>query len=125
MARAIDLTKEKNVVKQLESIINELLHAERNKTASQAFYEATKDLKPKSCSVKTGWVSGKYISFDCKCEKNGKSEVVKEIVKGMSKKVEDMYFIFGLNPDIFHFNPDFVVNEPDYLYFRFKLQKVI
>lgn len=107
----------------LENILNKLLQSEKNKEISQVFFETLKNLKPKSCETKTGWVSGKYISFSCKCEKNGNSTVIKEIVAGMKYKTEDLYFIFGLAPDTFHFNPKFILDEPEHFYFSFKLER--
>ncbi len=108
---------------QLETLLTNVFNAYRNRTAKKHFLEVTKDLKPKSCSVKTGWVAGKYISISCKFAKNGEGDLFKELVKGMQNKVEDLYFIYGLYPEKFHFNPKFFLDEPEYLSLSFKLER--
>jgi len=116
-------TNKNDIESQLEATILEIITSYRNRTAYQKFLDVTKDLKPKSCKVFTGWVSGSYLSFDCVFEKNGEGEVLKEIIKKKKKKTEDLNFIYGLNPKVFHFNPIMVVDEKDTFYIGFKLQK--
>jgi len=109
---------------KLQDTILKIMTSYRNRTAYKKFLDITKDLKPKSCKVFTGWVSGNYISFDCIFEKNGEGEIIKEIVKGMKNKVEDLNFIYGLNPQKFYFNPIMVVEEQENLYVGFQLMNV-
>jgi len=123
MSETIDLSIQENIDKQLESILRKVFESYRNRTARKHFLEVTPDLKPKSCTVKTGWVEGKWIAFECIFEKNGDSDIFKEIVKGMKNKEQDLFFLFGLKPEIFHFNKDFIVNETNEFYCRFKLMR--
>ncbi len=122
MEQAIDSC---NVSEQLEMVIRELLQKEKNRETSKVFYETIKDLKPKSCEIKTGWVSGDYISFSCKSTKSGEGEIINEIVKGIPeiKKMQYLYFIYGLNPDTLLFNPKFILDEPEFFYFTLTLRK--
>jgi len=120
MEQAID---KNDIDGQLETLLKKVFTSYRNRTAYKHFLEVTEDLKFKVIIVKTGWVSGQYISFDCKFEKNKNGEIINEIINGMQNKIEDLYFIYGLNPNIFHFNPEFVIDNDKTLYFRFKLQK--
>ncbi|HNF24809.1 MAG TPA: hypothetical protein PKV80_10090, partial [Leptospiraceae bacterium] len=82
MESVIDIRKEENVIQQLESVLNEILYAEQNNAARAAFLEATRGLKPESCNVRTGWSAGQWIAFNCTFQKNGNSDIIKEIVKG-------------------------------------------
>ncbi len=108
---------------QLEHEFLRVFNAYRNRKARKNFLELTKDLKPKSCEVKIGWVAGEYISFACKFYKNGEGDIFKEIVKGWQNKVEDLYFLYGLYPDVFHFNPKFYYDSPEYITICFKFEK--
>jgi len=123
MEKSIDLDIPENVIAEFEQLLTDILQSEINKTSSQLFYNAVKDLKPKNCVVKIGWVEGKYMSFTCKCEKNGSGTLISEIVKGMPKKDRYYYFLCGLSPKIFYFDQKMVLDEPDYFYFAFKLQR--
>lgn len=123
MEENIDLNIPENVVKELENLLTDILQSDLNKESSAQFFKAVNGLKPKNCIVKIGWVEGKYMSFTCKCEKNGTDDIITGIVKGMEKKDKFLYFLFGLSPNIFHFDSKFVLDEPDYFYFSFKLKR--
>ncbi len=108
---------------QLETQFLRVFNAYRNRKAKREFLELTKDLKPKNCEVKIGWVAGKYIFFACKFFKDGEGDVFKEIIKGWKNKVEDLYFLYGLYPDIFEFDPKFFYDCPEYRTICFKFKK--
>jgi len=40
-----------------------------------------------------------------------------------NKKEHILYFLCGLNAEIFHFNPKFVLEEDEYFYLSFKLER--
>ncbi len=109
----------------LSDVIKQVVYKKRNKKARKLFLQATTELKPDSCIVKIGWVSGKYISFNCYFEKNGNSEIFNEIEKGVENQNEIKSFIYGLNPKIFQFYPKMTFDEikPNQLYLRFKLKR--
>jgi len=120
MEKFIDKT---DIDGQLETIIRDVFMAYRNRKARKNFLEVTKDLNPQSCFVKTGWRSGEYFFFACKFTKNGEGDIFKEIVKGMPEKVENLHFLYGLNPKIFHFEPLFFLDEPEHFSLAFKLER--
>jgi len=110
---------------KLSDVLRQIIYQRQNTKNRKLFLEATKDLKPASCKVKIGWRSGSAIAFNCIFEKNGDGDVLTEIEKGVENANEIVYFIYGLNPKIFHFYPDMVFDElkPNIFYFRFKLKK--
>ncbi len=124
MKENLDLKIPKNIDILLEEILTEIIFAKNNKKTAKLLFDKIKDLKFKNCIIRTGFVSGQYISFDCLCQKNGEDEIIKAIVKGMENKERDLYFMMGLNPKIFHFNPDFICDyEEDKFYVGFKFEK--
>jgi len=108
---------------QLEEELRKSFTARRNNKTLNLLYYSLKNIKPKKCFVKTDWVSGKYIAFNCTLEKGGDSELIKEIAKGIQNKTEDLNFIYGLNPVVLKFDTSFVEEDAQYLYFRFKLER--
>jgi len=121
MEQIIDL---KDIDILLENEIKDVMLLDKNDEARENFLRITKDLKPQKCDIKAGWVSGKYISFTCRFTKNGESEIFKEIVKGIRQKDKEhfLYFMFGLSPDIFQFNPKFILDENEFLYLTITLK---
>ncbi len=120
MEKIIDKT---DIDGQLETLLLNVFNAYRNRKAKKQFLEVTKDLKPKSCKTYVGWRAGEYMSFTCKFVKNGEGDIFKEIVKGWENKVEDLYFLYGLYPNIFHFEPLFFLDEPEQFSLSFKLER--
>jgi len=121
---SLDLKIPENVNYLLEEILNNILKDKQNKDSVKLFFDAIGDNKFQKCIVKTGFVSGEYIVFNCKCLKNGNGNIVNEIVKGMENKERYLFFMMGLNPNFFYFNTDYIVNEIDYIFFSFKLFNV-
>ncbi len=80
---------------------------------------------PSNCSVKIGWKSGSAISFDCVFEKNGAGDVFEEIEKGIENAGEIVFFIYGLNPKVFYYNPQLTFDElkPGKFFISFKLKR--
>ena len=113
------------ITETLADVIKQIFEHKRNTKARNLFVEATKNLKPASCKVKVGWRSGSAVSFDCLFEKNGNGEIFAEIEKGIENKNEIKYFIYGLNPKIFHFYPEMTFDElkPNHLFLAFKLKR--
>ncbi len=109
----------------LADVLKQIIYTKRNTKHRNQFLEAVKDLKPASCTVKIGWQSGSAIAFNCIFEKNGDGEIFTEIEKGVENPHEITYFIYGLNPKVFHFYPKMVFDElkPNTFYVRFKLKK--
>jgi len=120
---SLDLKIPENVNYLLIEQLNKVLNSKKNKAAAKLFFDAVKDLKPKNSIIKTGFVSGEYIVFNCKFEKNGDGEIITEIVNGMENKERDLFFMMGLDPKKFLFFPDFFINATDYFFFCFKLLK--
>ena len=120
MEQKIDKT---DIEGQLTTLITNVINSYRNRTAKKHFYNAINGLKPKSCLVKCGWRAGEYFSVVCKFEKNGESDVLQEIIKNFPDKTENLYFLYGLYPEVFSFDPLYVLDEPNFLTLSFKLQK--
>jgi len=120
MEQAIDKT---DIEGQLETIFRKIFTAYRNRKSYKHFQEVTKDMKPQSCFVKYGWRAGEYFYVACKFKKNGSSDIIKEIVKGLENKIENLYFLYGLYPNILEFDPAYSIDEVDYLSLTFKFLK--
>ena len=84
MEQIIDL---KDIDILLENEIKDVMLLDKNEEARENFLRITKDLKPQKCDTKVGWVGGKYFSITCKFTKNGESEIFKEIVICILKKI--------------------------------------
>lgn len=110
---------------KLADVLKQILQTKRNTKARNAFMAAIGNFKPASCAVKIGWKSGAAISFDCVFEKNGNGDVFEEIEKGIENSNEIVYFIYGLNPKVFYYNPQFTYDElkPDKFFISFKLKR--
>jgi len=108
---------------QLETLLKKVFTSYRNRTAYKNFLEVTKDLKPQKCIVKSGWRAGEYFFVACKFLKNGESDIFKEIANGIKNKVENLYFLYGLNPDILNFDSMSYYDEIEYLSLTFKLER--
>jgi len=122
MEQIIDL---KDIDILLENEIKDVMLLDKNEEARENFLRITKDLKPQKCDTKIGWLENKFISFTCRFVKNGKNDIIKEIIKGYpTEDKEDLFnFWLELKPEIFHFNPRFILEEDDFLYLSFKLEK--
>jgi len=120
MEQAID---KNDIDGQLETLLKKIFTSYRNRTAYKHFLEVTKDLKPQKCDLKIGWVAGKYFTVTCKIVKNGTGDIFKEMIKNWTNKKEDLYFLYGLYPNILEFDPNFILDEPEFLIINFKLLK--
>jgi len=109
----------------LAEVLQQVVYAKRNTKHRNLFLEAIKDLKPAGCEVKIGWTSGSDIAFDCLFYKHGDSDIFDAIEKGVDNADEIVFFIYGLNPKVFHFYPDMAFDElkPDTFFLRFKLKR--
>ena len=85
--------------------------------------DTIKDLRPKNCIVNFGWGSGKDIVFNLVYEKNGQGNPYDEFINGIKEKAEAYYFIMGLDPPVFHFNPRYAVSDEKYSMLMFKLKR--
>ena len=116
--------KDTPIIETLADVIKEIVYLKKNTKTRNLFFEKIGDLKPKSCIVKFGLTIGKEIGFDCFFEKNGEGDIFTEIEKGIPNPNEIKFFLYGLNPEKFHFNPDMVIDDqtPNILYVSFKLK---
>ncbi len=115
--------KEEIIIKNLSQDIKRIMTMDRNKENYAKFQNTIKDLKPKKCIVKFGWASGKAIGFTLIYEKDGNGNPYNEFIEGIEDKAEAFYFIMGLAPTIFHFNPRYTVSDHQYSMLFFKLKK--
>jgi hypothetical protein len=113
--------KEKDKTQELIEVIREIINLPENAEAKQNFEALTNQYKYKSCDTGFGWGSGVSIQFVCKFEKDGEGEALETLVEGLKTIVEPLYFIYGLNPKNFHFNPAFKLDEANILALSFKL----
>ncbi len=103
--------------------IRRIMKIEKNKETAAKFLEAINSVKPKSCSVKSGWRSGSDIDFTLAFEKNGNKNPFDLFIENIEDKAETHGFICGLYPEIFHFNPMYSLNNETHSYISFKLIK--
>ena len=115
--------KELSIKKSLSEFIKKIMTSTANKKNYKAFQDTVKNLHPKSCIVKFGWKSGTAINFTLAYEKGGNGEPYNEFIEGIKDKKKAYYFIVGLEPKIFHFNPITVANIDNYLILMFKLKR--
>jgi hypothetical protein len=117
------MKNETELNKELSKEISRIMQLDRNKANFQNFQDTIKDLKPKSCTVKIGWVAGKYIDFTLRFDKNGTKKPFDSFIESIENKAEIHSFICGLNPEIFHFDKNYIVNDNDNLIIMFKLKR--
>jgi hypothetical protein len=115
--------KEKDKTQELIEVIRKIINLSENAEAKQNFEALTNQYKYKTCDTGFGWGSGIDIDFVCKLEKGGEGEPVQTIVEGLKEIFQPLYFIYGLNPKVFHFNPLFKLDEGNYLCLVFKLKR--
>ena len=115
--------KEQSIKKSLSEDIKKIMTSDKNKKNYKAFQETVKNLQAQSCIVKFGWESGTTIEFTLVYKKGGNGNPHDEFIEGIEDKKEAYYFIMGLNPDIFHFNPKYTINDKKYLMLMFKLKR--
>ena len=107
----------------LIEIFHEIINLPENIETKQLFLNATSKYKYKSCDTRIGWASGIGINIVCKLDKFGKNECIDTIVDGIEDIAEPLFFILGLNPKIFHFNPQTVIDQEQNMFFMFKFLK--
>jgi len=117
------MKNETELNKELSKEISRIMHLDSNKVNYQEFQNTIKDIKPKSCIVKIGWVAGKYIDFTLKYEKNGINKPFDLFIESIENKAETHGFICGLNPEIFHFDTNYIINDNENLIMMFKLKR--
>ncbi len=119
------MNTEKELIDKLIGEFNGILSFEHNEAAKKDWLTVTKNLKPKTCNTKVGWISDKYISFDCQFSLDGHSDVLEAIAKGIKPELleKSIYFINELMPYTFYFNPAFTHKEANHFYMSFKLVK--
>lgn len=101
----------------------EILFDERNSDSWMAINEIIKDLKVKDCLIKYGWTAGKEVDITCMFNLHGKISAMDSFFKSIEKEKELHYFIYGLDPEILHFNPMMKVIDNDIIIISFKLKK--
>jgi len=108
---------------ELLQVITEIIDLPQNAEAKHHFEELTNQYLYKASDTRIGWRSGEGISFVVKMEKGGELKGMEAIIKGIANITEPLYFMYGLNPKIFHFNPKFKLDEGDFLSLSFKFEK--
>ncbi len=109
--------------KELSEDIMKIMLADRNKESYARFKKTLKGLKAQKCIVRNGWTSGKSIGFTLAFEKYGEGEPFNEFIDGIEDKSNVHYFITGLQPEIFHYNPRYSVNNETHSMLMFKLKR--
>ncbi len=104
--------------------IRRIMKIEKNKEASTKFLKAINSIKPKSCSVKSGWHSGSNIGFTLAFEKGGEQNPFELFIENIEDKAETHGFICGLFPEIFHFNPIYSFDNKTHYFLKFKLKRI-
>ncbi len=107
------------IANEILRIINEV----QNKEAASKFWEVLNKIKAKSCIVKSGMCSGDNIDFLLAFEKGGKNKPFDLFIENIEDVAMRFGFIFGLKPEIFHFNTKYYVEDETYSFVPFKLLK--
>lgn len=117
------LIRMETITGMLSKDITEVMEADCNKVAFSAFKDALKGLKPKKCKVKVGWTSGEKISFIIHFEKGGNEDPMQLFFDAIENKSDIFHFINGLAPEIFAFDPKYVVDDKDNFIIEFRLKR--
>jgi len=108
---------------QIANGIRRIMDLEHNRESVAKFNEVLSKITPQSCQVKYGMRSGEDIGFTLAFKKGG-DKMPLELFFDSIPDVEFNYgVLFGLNPEIFHFNKDTYVNDSEYDFLMFKLLK--
>ena len=103
--------------------IRRISKLEGNEKTAGEFWEILEKIKPKSCIVKSGASAGKYIDFVLAFEKGGTANPFDLFIKDIPEAAFSYGILFGLNPDIIHFNPRTHISDETHDFLMFKLQK--
>jgi len=106
---------------ELLQTIQDIIDLEQNAESKQNFLALSDKYTYSDCDTRIGWSSGEGIEFICKLKKNGSKQTLPTIIDGIENIDEPLYFIFGLNPKVFHFNSVFTLDNDEFLFFNFKL----
>lgn len=85
------------------------------------FNEALLQLKAKYCIVKSGCRSGEDIDFLLAFEKGGTENLFDLFIKNIPNAEFRYGVIFGLNPEKFHYNPKYTIEDNTHYFVKFKL----
>lgn len=110
----------KSIRERLSEYILEIMSEEQNKENYEKFKNTINDLKVKNCIVKYGWCSGQDIQFSLIFEKGGDINCYDAFIEGIDAAPKVYYFLMGLFPERFHFNPITVVNTEERLMLMIK-----
>lgn len=103
--------------------IKQILSLEKNNTAAKNFWQTLEKITPKTCIVKSGMGAGEGIDFLLTFEKGGNKNPFNLFIDNIPEPILRFGFIFGLCPDIFHFNPKFSISNETHDFVNFKLVK--
>ncbi len=103
--------------------IHNILEMEQNKTTASLFWDKLKTIKPKNCTIKSGLASEEGIDFLVAFEKGGDENPFELFIENIPEASFRYGFIFGLSPNIFHFNPEYSVSNETHDFVKFKLLK--
>ena len=103
--------------------IHRISKLEANHETGDKFWETLKTIKPKSCEIKSGACSGEYISFTLAFEKNGAENSFDLFTSSIPDAAFSYGLIFGLNPEVFSYDPKYSYENETHHYLIFKLIK--
>jgi len=102
--------------------IRRIAEIETNKEAADKFWETLGNIKAKACRVKAGVLAGKHISYTLAFDKGGDKEAYDLFTDSIDDAAFRYGVMFGLNPDIFYYNPDYFIEDETHYYLTFKLR---
>jgi len=114
---------EQHYKEQIAKEIRRIAELEHNKEAADKFWKTLEKIKPKSCEVKSGLGAGEGISYTLAFEKGGDKNPFDLFIENIPEPAFRYGFLFGLCPDIFHYNPITYISDETHDYLIFKLLK--
>jgi hypothetical protein len=122
-SKSNQMKTEQHYKKEIAIEFQRIMELEHNKEAVTKFREILGKIKPKSCIVKSGCRSGNNIDFLLAFEKGGNENPFDLFIENIPDIAFRYGVIFGLNPNIFHFNPLYSIEDETHYFVNFKLIK--
>jgi len=114
---------EQHYKEQIAKEIRRIAELEHNKEAADKFWKTLEKIKPKSCIVKSGMCSGEDIDFSLAFEKGGDKNPFDLFIENVPEPALRYGFLFGLCPNIFHYNTILTISDETHDFLTFKLIK--
>lgn len=102
--------------------IKRIMELEHNNDAANKFRETLSKIKPKSCIVKSEWISGEYIGFLLAFELGSNNEPFKLFIDNINDTSETFGFLMGLTPKTFEIKYNKIIETDTHCFIDIRLK---